>query len=135
MDSKASFFYAEFQCSVCNTEFYHLQLAHPAQVNYGWILVLTWNNNAGNRLRTKCVALALSAYGHFSCTNSRIHMSVFDKLFKNLVEYLRYIADTPWYGKLLHIDVYDVQKPNFLLSSKLIFAKPEQLIRECKRHG
>lgn len=120
---------------MCNTEFSHLQLAHPAQVNYGWILVLIGNNNAGNRLRRMCVALALSAYGHFSCTNSRVHMSVFDRLLKSLVEFLRYIANTLWYGKLLHIDFYDVQKLNFWLRNKLNFAKPEQSIRGCKKHG
>jgi hypothetical protein len=62
-------------------------------------------------------------------------MSVFGKLLKSLVEYLRYTADTPWYGKLLHIDFYDVQKLNLLLSGKLSFAKPEQSIRGCKKYG
>jgi hypothetical protein len=120
---------------VCNTEFSHPQLAHSAQVNYGWIRVLTWNNNAGNCLRLMCVAFELSAYDHFSCTNSQIHMNVFGKLLKSLAEYLRYIADTPWYGKLLHIDFYDAQKLNLLLSGKLSFSKPEQSIRGCKKHG
>ncbi len=62
-------------------------------------------------------------------------MSVFDKWLKSLVEYLRYIADTTWYGKLLHVDFSDVQKLNFLLNNKLNFAKPEQSIRGCKKHG
>ena len=62
-------------------------------------------------------------------------MSVFDKLLKNLVEYLRYIADTPWYRKLLDIDFYDAQGLNLLLSGKLSFAKPAQSIRGCKKHG
>ncbi len=62
-------------------------------------------------------------------------MSVFDKLLKNLVEYLRRIADTAWYGKLRHIDFYNVQKLNFLLRGKLNFDKPEQSIRGCKMHG
>ena len=120
---------------MCNTELSHPQIAHLAQVNYGWILVLTWNNNAGNCLRLMFVALALLAYGHFSCTNYRVHIGVFDKLLKILDESLRYIADTTWYGKLLHIDFYDAQILNFLLSGKLNFAKPEQSIRGCKKHG
>jgi hypothetical protein len=62
-------------------------------------------------------------------------MNVFGKLLKSLAEYLRYIADTPWYGKLLHIDFYDAQKLNLLLSGKLSFSKPEQSIRGCKKHG
>lgn len=82
-----------------------------------------------------CVALALSAYGPSSCTNYRVHMSVFDKLLKSAVEYLRYITDTSWYRKLLDIDFYDVQGLNLLLSGKLNFAKPEQSIRGCKKHG
>ena len=62
-------------------------------------------------------------------------MSVFDKLLKILVEYLRYTADTPWYGKLLHIDFYDAQGHNLLLSGKLNFVKPAQSICGCKKHG
>lgn len=62
-------------------------------------------------------------------------MSVFDKLLKSPVEYLRYLADTPWYGKLLPIDFYDVQKLNFWLSCNFNFAKPEQSIRGCKKDG
>lgn len=107
-------------------EFPYPQLAHSAQVNYDWILVLTWNNcNVGNCLRYMRVALALSIYAHFSCTSSRIHMGVFDKWLKNFVGYLHYIADTPWYGKLLYVIKIDMQQFNLWLSGKLNFTKPE----------
>lgn len=57
-----------------------------------------------------CIAFALTAYGYSSCTNSRVHMSVFGKILKALVEYLPYIANTTCYKGLLRIDFYHGHK-------------------------